>query len=76
MWLLKVYRFFHFPECCSTCRLPNGHISVAAFDRLAAIVGAFTRHMADVNANLTEVQEYEEIYRYMQTCTLLNDAGE
>lgn len=46
-----------------------------AFDKLAAIVGAFTRHMADVNTNLVEVQEYEEIYRYMQTCKLLNDAG-
>lgn len=57
-------------------RLPNGHINVAAFHRLAAIVGAFTKHMTEVNANLTDVQEYEDIYRHMQTCKLLTDAGE
>lgn len=57
-------------------RLPNGHINVAAFDRLATIVGAFTKHMTDVNANLTDAKEYEDIYRHMQTCKLLTDAGE
>ncbi|KAM7351251.1 uncharacterized protein ACRADG_004176 [Cochliomyia hominivorax] len=29
-------------------RLPNGHININAFDRMAAIVGAFTKHMQSV----------------------------
>ncbi|XP_059220669.1 uncharacterized protein LOC106082724 [Stomoxys calcitrans] len=29
-------------------RLPNGHININAFDRMAAIVGAFTKHMHSV----------------------------
>ncbi|XP_037050638.1 ras-GEF domain-containing family member 1B [Bradysia coprophila] len=59
-------------EECLT-KLPNGHMNVAAFYRLAAVVGAFTRHMSDVNSILTETGEYENVCRHMQNCTLQTD---
>ncbi|XP_046812686.1 uncharacterized protein LOC111691225 isoform X2 [Lucilia cuprina] len=34
-------------------RLPNGHININAFDRMAAIVGAFTKHMQSVKTTDT-----------------------
>lgn len=73
-----LFTFFHlfFFLWWTKYRLPNGHINVAAFDRLATIVGAFTKHMTEVNANLTDAKEYEDVYRHMQTCKLLTDAGE
>lgn len=51
-------------------------MNVAAFYRLAAVVGAFTRHMLDVNNILTETGEYENVCRHMQNCTLQSDRGE
>lgn len=49
---------------------------MAAFNRLAAIVGAFTRHMSDANTSLPEVaDEYEQIHRHMHSCSLLNETG-
>ncbi|XP_055544985.1 ras-GEF domain-containing family member 1B isoform X2 [Wyeomyia smithii] len=58
-------------DCC--VRLPNGHINIAAFDRLAAIVGAFTRHMCQVNQTLPEVGEFAHLCYYMQSCRLLSE---
>ncbi|XP_049536781.1 ras-GEF domain-containing family member 1B [Anopheles darlingi] len=58
-------------DCC--VRLPNGHINITAFDRLAAIVGAFTRHMNQVNQTLPDVGEYAMLCRFMQSCKLLNE---
>lgn len=56
-------------------RLPNGYINVAAFDRLAAIVGAFTKHMCEVNTKLPEISGYENLCRHIQSCSLLNESG-
>lgn len=56
-------------------RLPNGDINMLAFDKLATIVGAFTKHMTEVSTDSEYADGCEELYRYMQTCTLLNDAG-
>lgn len=61
-------------------RLPNGHLNVAAFNRLAAIVGAFTKHMCDTVTNAvpqtSDVRdEYQNLCRRMQSCTLLTDNG-
>lgn len=50
-------------------------MNVAAFYRLAAVVGAFTRHMSDVNNISTETGEYETVCRHMQNCTLQSDRG-
>uniref|UniRef100_A0A182NB68 Ras-GEF domain-containing protein n=1 Tax=Anopheles dirus TaxID=7168 RepID=A0A182NB68_9DIPT len=58
-------------DCC--VRLPNGHINVTAFDRLAAIVGAFTKHMIQVNQTLPDVGQYGTLCQYMQSCKLLNE---
>ncbi|XP_052867517.1 ras-GEF domain-containing family member 1B [Anopheles cruzii] len=58
-------------DCC--VRLPNGHINMTAFDRLAAIVGAFTRHMNQVNQTLPDVGEYAILCQFMQSCKLLNE---
>ncbi|XP_058445942.1 ras-GEF domain-containing family member 1B isoform X2 [Malaya genurostris] len=58
-------------DCC--IRLPNGHINIAAFDRLAAITGAFTRHMCQVNQTLPDVGEFVHLCQYMQSCKLLNE---
>ncbi|XP_055709884.1 ras-GEF domain-containing family member 1B [Phlebotomus papatasi] len=59
-------------EDCLT-KLPNGHLNVAAFDRLAAVVGAFARHMSDVSAPLATPGEFESLWRHMQQCNLLNE---
>lgn len=59
-------------------RLPNGHLNVAAFNRLAAIVGAFTQHMCDANngtAPPTDDGEYADLCQHMQNCTLQNEKG-
>ncbi|XP_035911013.1 ras-GEF domain-containing family member 1B-like [Anopheles stephensi] len=58
-------------DCC--VRLPNGHINMTAFDRLAAIVGAFTRHMIQVNQTLPDVGQYATLCQFMQSCKLLNE---
>ncbi|XP_058819815.1 ras-GEF domain-containing family member 1C-like [Topomyia yanbarensis] len=58
-------------DCC--IRLPNGHINITACDRLAAIAGAFTRHMCQVNQTLPDVGEFAHLCRYMQSCKLLNE---
>lgn len=56
-------------------RLANGDINVSAFHRLAAIVGAFTRHMQEVNTTLPDIGEHEALCRYMQSCRILNESG-
>ncbi|XP_053677348.1 ras-GEF domain-containing family member 1B [Anopheles nili] len=58
-------------DCC--VRLPNGHINMTAFDRLAAIVGAFTKHMSQVNQTLPDVGQYATLCQFMQSCKLLNE---
>ncbi|XP_052895214.1 ras-GEF domain-containing family member 1B-like [Anopheles moucheti] len=58
-------------DCC--VRLPNGHINMTAFDRLAAIVGAFTKHMIQVNQTLPDVGQYATLCQFMQSCKLLNE---
>uniref|UniRef100_A0A8D8A016 Ras-GEF domain-containing family member 1B-A n=1 Tax=Culex pipiens TaxID=7175 RepID=A0A8D8A016_CULPI len=58
-------------DCC--VRLPNGHINMSAFDRLAAVVGAFTRHMSQVNQTLPDVGAYGLLCHHMQSCRLLNE---
>ncbi|KFB39261.1 AGAP008775-PA-like protein [Anopheles sinensis] len=61
-------------DCC--VRLPNGHINMTAFDRMAAIVGAFTKHMGQVNQTLPDVGEFGALCQYMQSCKLRNETGE
>jgi hypothetical protein len=48
-----------------------------AFDRLAAICGAFTRHWtSDLNSNISsDISNYEYLCQYMQSCTLLSETG-
>ncbi|XP_055639540.1 ras-GEF domain-containing family member 1B [Toxorhynchites rutilus septentrionalis] len=58
-------------DCC--VRLPNDHINIAAFDRLAAIVGAFTKHMCQVNQTLPDIGEFAQLCRHMQSCKLLSE---
>ncbi|KAL9924588.1 uncharacterized protein ACN2A1_007929 isoform 1-T3 [Glossina fuscipes fuscipes] len=51
-------------------RLPNGDINVSAFDRMAAIVGAFTKHMHAVKTTEAPTNsEYETFCRHMQKIT-------
>ncbi|XP_065092369.1 ras-GEF domain-containing family member 1B [Ochlerotatus camptorhynchus] len=59
-------------DCC--VRLPNGHINMAAFNRLAAIAGAFTKHMCQVNQTLPDVGEFVILCRHMQSCKLQNES--
>lgn len=62
--------------CLPLCSLPNGHINVIAFDRMAAIVGAFTRHMHGMKATWSPSSgEYEHFCAHMQRTTKLGDAG-
>ncbi|KXJ80627.1 hypothetical protein RP20_CCG023950, partial [Aedes albopictus] len=60
-------------DCC--VRLPNGHINMTAFDRMAAIAGAFTKHMCQVNQTLPDVGEFATLCRHMQSCKLPNESG-
>ncbi|KAH8267419.1 hypothetical protein KR018_001033 [Drosophila ironensis] len=56
-------------------RLANGHINMAAFDRMAAIVGAFTKHMQAMKAaQAPSGGEYERFCRHMQQTTKLGEA--
>lgn len=59
-------------DCC--VRLPNGHINMTAFDRMAAIAGAFTKHMCQVNQTLPDVGEFATLCRHMQSCKLPNES--
>ncbi|EDW25306.1 GL26502 [Drosophila persimilis] len=46
-------------------RFKKGHINMAAFDRMAAIVGAFTRHMQPMKATQAlSSGEYEHFAAY------------
>ncbi|XP_017014645.2 uncharacterized protein [Drosophila takahashii] len=55
-------------------RLANGHINMAAFDRMAAIVGAFTKHMQAMKAaQAPSSGEYEHFCRHMQQTTKLGE---
>lgn len=56
-------------------RLPNGHIDINAFDRMAAIVGAFTKHMqAMKSTQAPSGDEYEHFCSHMQQTTKLGEA--
>ncbi|XP_051858538.1 uncharacterized protein LOC117565355 isoform X2 [Drosophila albomicans] len=56
-------------------RLPNGHIDINAFDRMAAIVGAFTKHMQAMKSTQTPSgDEYEHFCSHMQQTTKLAEA--
>ncbi|TDG47018.1 hypothetical protein AWZ03_006599 [Drosophila navojoa] len=62
-------------ENCLQC-LPNGHINVIAFDRMAAIVGAFTKHMQAMKSTQAPSSgEYEHFCTHMQRTTKLSEAG-
>ncbi|XP_053960485.1 uncharacterized protein LOC128864754 [Anastrepha ludens] len=59
-------------ECLQ--RLPNGHINIMAFDRMAAIVGAFTKHMHAVKApNEAPPGEYKIFCQHMQRSSKLSE---
>ncbi|XP_023170931.2 uncharacterized protein LOC111599494 isoform X2 [Drosophila hydei] len=61
-------------ENCLQC-LPNGHINVIAFDRMAAIVGAFTKHMQAMKSTQAPSSgEYEHFCTHMQRTTKLSEA--
>ncbi|XP_002003723.3 uncharacterized protein LOC6577786 [Drosophila mojavensis] len=61
-------------ENCLQC-LPNGHINVIAFDRMAAIVGAFTKHMQAMKPTQAPSSgEYEHFCTHMQRTTKLSEA--
>ncbi|KAH8263632.1 hypothetical protein KR044_011771 [Drosophila immigrans] len=55
--------------------LPNGHINIIAFDRMAAIVGAFTKHMQAMKPSVAPSSgEYEHFCSHMQQTTKLGEA--
>lgn len=48
-----------------------------AFDRMAAIVGAFSKHMHNVTVPHPTVDgEFELIFRQMNNCTLMSETGD
>ncbi|XP_055375627.1 ras-GEF domain-containing family member 1B [Condylostylus longicornis] len=55
-------------------KLPNGHINIDAFDKLAAIVGAFTKHMSEIKISAGEPGEYQAFCRHMQIVSTLSDS--
>jgi len=68
--------FSAFPPFFRSSSLANGHINMAAFDRMAAIVGAFTKHMQAMKAaQAPSSGEYEHFCRHMQQTTKLGEAG-
>ncbi|KAL7040354.1 hypothetical protein ACKWTF_000366 [Chironomus riparius] len=60
-------------EDCST-RLPNGCIVFSAFNKLSAIVSAFTMHMSNVPISLVNCDEYN-IVNHIFTCPLVPEDG-
>lgn len=58
-------------------RIGNDHVNMQAFDRMAAIVGAFAKHMNNVSVPQPTVDgEFELIFRQMNNCTLTSESGE
>lgn len=59
-------------------RLPNGCIDFTAFNKLSAIVSAFTIHMSNVpinSVNCEVAQEYNGIVNHIFTCPLVPENG-
>uniref|UniRef100_A0A336N054 CSON003817 protein n=2 Tax=Culicoides sonorensis TaxID=179676 RepID=A0A336N054_CULSO len=60
-------------ECLQ--RLPNGDINITACNRLAAIVGAFTKHIREIHTTLIEpTNEYDSLTKYIQSCKLMSES--
>ncbi|XP_032595223.1 uncharacterized protein LOC6567062 isoform X2 [Drosophila grimshawi] len=56
-------------------RLPNGHFNIAAFDRIGAIVGAFTKHMHSMKlVEEPSICEYASFCSHMQQTSKLGEA--
>lgn len=76
---LKIKIFVYLSFICSPSlrRLPNGHINITAFDRMAAIVGAFTKHMQSMKTTQAPSgEEYAQFCHHMQQTTKLGESGE
>lgn len=57
-------------------RIGDDHLNMHAFDRMAAIVGAFSKHMKAVSVPQPTVDgEFELIFRQMNNCTLMSEGG-
>ncbi|CAO1361091.1 unnamed protein product [Diamesa hyperborea] len=58
-------------EDCS-CRLPNSDINVTAFKKMAAIVGAFTRHISEIST-ITDNNEFDYLINHIFSCPLRSE---
>ncbi|KAG5675527.1 hypothetical protein PVAND_005423 [Polypedilum vanderplanki] len=58
-------------EDCST-RLPNGSLNFIAFNKLSAIVSAFTMHMSNVPISAVNCEEHN-IVNHIFTCPLVSE---
>jgi hypothetical protein len=60
----------------SNKRLPNGSINFNAFNKLAAIVSAFTFHMSNVSTTATgHNEEFSHLVNHIFTCQLRDENG-
>lgn len=56
-------------------RLPNSDINVTAFKKMAAIVGAFTRHISEISTT-PETNEFDYLINHILSCPLRSEHGE
>lgn len=56
-------------------RLPNSDINVTAFKKMAAIVGAFTRHISEIST-ITDNNEFDYLINHIFSCPLRSEHGE
>lgn len=56
-------------------RLPNSDINVTAFKKMAAIVGAFTRHISEISTT-PDNNEFDYIINHIFSCPLRSEHGE
>ena len=67
---------FHvFLTLTSFFRLPNSDINVTAFKKMAAIVGAFTRHISEISTT-TDNNEFDYLINHIFSCPLRSEHGE
>jgi hypothetical protein len=59
---------------CIQIRMPNGNIDFNAFNKLSAIVSAFTTHMSNVPIKAVIYDEHN-IVNHIFTCPLLPENG-
>ena len=67
-------KYILFPTLTSSYRLSNSDINVTAFKKMAAIVGAFTRHISEISTT-PDNNEFDYLINHIFSCPLRSENG-